>query len=70
MSPQGSPERPFYGVQLQDSDGATKRYMITCDEGWRTSIVCADMYVWVAEWLVEALQGKPYARIPDGTLRP
>lgn len=63
-APEPTPERPFYGVQLQDSEGATKRYMIICNEGWRSSIVCEDMYGWAATWLVNILQGRPYA--PEG----
>jgi hypothetical protein len=40
---------------------ATPIFGISCDEGWRQSIVCTGMYEYVADWLVEILQGKPFA---------
>lgn len=55
-----SPEQPVYRRLHQGNDGATKLFMITCDEGWRSSIVCTDMYDWAAEWLVGVLGRKPY----------
>ena len=57
----GTSASPVYASVLQDDGYATKRYMITCDEGWRSSIVCEDMYDWAAAWLVEQVQGRPYA---------
>jgi len=36
-------------------------WSVHCDEGWRTSVVCTGMYEWAADWLVEQLQGKPFA---------
>jgi hypothetical protein len=57
----GTPESPVYHAEPQGGDGATQFYMITVDEGWRSSILCTDMYPWAAEWLVEQLQGKPFA---------
>lgn len=39
----------------------TQLWMIVCDEGWRESIVCSRMYEWAADWLIEQIQGKPYA---------
>lgn len=56
-----TPEHPVYRKVHQESNGATKLYMITCDEGWRTSIVCTDMYDWAAEWLSGVLGRQPYA---------
>jgi hypothetical protein len=61
VSDAGSVERPLYAKVLQDDGFATPRYMVTVDEGWRESIVCCDMYEWAADWLVEVLQGRPYA---------
>jgi len=58
---QPSAARPFYEVIGQERAGHTSRYMVTCDEGWRKSIVCRDMYEWAADWLVGILQGQPYA---------
>lgn len=63
MSEEPTPAAPIYKTMEQDDDYATKRYMIVCDEGWRTSIVCENMYRWVAEWMVNLLGRTPYA--PD-----
>lgn len=56
-----TPEAPAYRMQAQDDGGATVRWMIVCDEGWRTSIVCEDMYEWAASWLLDVLGRRPYA---------
>jgi hypothetical protein len=61
MAEQPTPETPRYAKMLQQPAGATKLYMITVDEGWRSTVVCGDMYEWAADWLVDQLQGKPYA---------
>lgn len=63
MGERGSVEAPYYSKTLQEGGGATPRYMITVDEGWRQSILCCDMYEWAADWLVEVLQARPFA--PD-----
>ena len=42
----------------------TQLYMVTVDEGWRETILCTGMYEWAADWLVEQLQGRPFA--PEG----
>lgn len=52
---------PFYRKVAQDDGKATQLYLISCEEGWRESIVCTDMYEWAADWLVDILQGRPYA---------
>lgn len=56
-----TPEHPVYAKVPHDEGWATQLYFIVCDEGWRSSIVCERMYDWAASWLVEQLQGKPYA---------
>jgi hypothetical protein len=56
-----TPERPLYAKLPEPDPGATQLWFITCDEGWRSSIVCERMYEWAADWLVGQLQGKPYA---------
>jgi hypothetical protein len=56
-----SPEHPVYAKELDPASKATPLYFVTCDEGWRSSIVCERMYDWAADWLVETLQGKPFA---------
>lgn len=57
-----SPERPVYRKVHQGDDGkVTRMFMITCDEGWRVSIVCADVYEHVADWLLGILGRQPYA---------
>lgn len=60
-----SPENPVYRkIHQGDDDHATRLFMITCDEGWRSSIVCADVYEHVADWLLGILGRKPYAKTP------
>lgn len=63
MQKDASPERPIYTKVKHDDAWATQMYMITCDEGWRTSIVCERMYEWAADWLLTVLTGQPFA--PD-----
>lgn len=56
-------QRPVYSASreaLPQHDG-TQLWCVWVDEGWRSTIVCSGMYQWAAEWLVEQLQGKPYA---------
>lgn len=56
-------QHPVYKVVPHEvtGDGATQRYMIVCDEGWRKSIVCERMYHWSAMWLINQLGREPYA---------
>lgn len=64
ITTEASPEKPIYAKAEHDRSGrpgGTQLYFVTCDEGWRSSIVCERMYGWAADWLVEQLQGKPYA---------
>ena len=61
LSGDASEEHPVYTIIPHDGQSATPVYYITCNEGWRSHIVCERMYRYVAEWLVEILQGKPYA---------
>lgn len=59
----GTPECPVYAY-LPDptrAEHAIAVFMITVDEGWRSSILCDGMYEWAARWLVDQLQGKPFA---------
>lgn len=61
-----SPERPVYRKYHQGDDHAkTRLFMITCDEGWRSSIVCTDMYEHVADWLLGILGRQPFAKTPS-----
>jgi hypothetical protein len=56
-----TPEQPVYS-KVQDADsGATQMWIVRCDEGWRESIVCEGMYEWAADWLIEQIQGRPFA---------
>jgi hypothetical protein len=59
----GTVERPIYNKFLEKGppEHATPIFGISCDEGWRQSIVCTGMYEWAADWLVGELQGKPFA---------
>jgi hypothetical protein len=66
-----TPEAPIYAKiqqERQERGGAagharpaTPLYIITCDEGWRLSIVCDGMYEWAADWLLGVLGRQPYA---------
>lgn len=56
-----SVERPRYWKVQHDNNSATKTFMVVCNEGWRESIVCGSMYEWAADWLIERIQGEPYA---------
>jgi hypothetical protein len=57
------PAEPIYTKVAHNDGWATQLYMIVCDEGWRSSIVCEHMYGWAADWLVEVLGHRPFA--PD-----
>lgn len=59
----GTPEKPVYAYQPHAArvGYATQIFMVTVDEGWRSSTLCSGMYEWAAKWLVEQLQGKPFA---------
>lgn len=61
---QASEDHPIYSKVEHEDSGATRLFFITVNEGWRESIVCERMYEWAADWLVEQLQGKPYASAP------
>lgn len=50
-------EKPRYD-KMMAADGS---WFIVVDEGHRNSIVCDSMYEWAVDWLVEQLQGKPFA---------
>lgn len=52
-----SPEAPLY----RKTPGGNNLWMVTCDEGWRESIVGSGMYEWAADWLVGVLGRRPYA---------
>ena len=58
-----SPEHPIY--KKVKGDNHSNFWMITCDEGWRTLIVCTDLYENVADWLVDILGRIPYAKKAD-----
>lgn len=58
----GSEQRPVYRVQREaESPAGTRLCRVVVDEGWRTSVLCDGMYEWAAQWLVEVLQGRPFA---------
>lgn len=61
--PVPTPEQPVYTKVAHDGDSATQLWMIICDEGWRSSIVCEAMYEWAADWMLTVLGRKPFA--PD-----
>jgi hypothetical protein len=55
-----TPECPVY-AKVQQQGVNSSLWSITCDEGWRQSIVCCDMYEWAADWLLGVLDRRPYA---------
>jgi len=55
VSEQGTPEKPIYTKQKQEG-GATAFFMILVDEGWRSWILCNNMYEWAADGLIEILE--------------
>jgi hypothetical protein len=59
-----SEQRPVYSKFPQDKPNAegTQLYGISCNEGWRESIVCTGMYEWAADWLLGVLARTPYAK--------
>lgn len=72
--PEPNPERPRYTKVLYKGppEHATPLWLISCDEGWRQSIVCEGMYEYAADWLLEQIQGKPFApeQRPDRKKQP
>lgn len=59
--PTPTEEHPLWLVLPDTDSGATQLWQVVVDEGWRSSIVCSGMYEWAARWLVEELQGRPFA---------
>ena len=47
-----SEQEPVYAKVAHDGGRTTQLWLITCDEGWRSSIVCEDMYERDADWLL------------------
>lgn len=59
MGAEGSPEKPVYKKVQHDEPSATRMFFITVDEGWRTWILCTDMYEKVADQLINILNESP-----------
>jgi hypothetical protein len=57
-----TPEQPHYTALPQ---ATPHLWMVAVNEGWRSTVVCSGMYDWAAHWLVDQLQGKPYAPEAD-----
>jgi hypothetical protein len=55
-----SSEKPVYKKVSVKPD--SNLFMIICDEGWRTLIVCDNVYENVADWLLDILGRTPYAK--------
>lgn len=54
--PPGTPEEPTYSKFKQDDGSATQFWGINVDEGWRSWILCTDMYEWAADELLARLR--------------
>lgn len=57
-----SQEAPIYRKVAKRNDVGTDWWYIVCDEGWRSSIVCENMYEWSADWMLSVLERKSYAK--------
>ena len=58
-----SQARPLYAKLRERPD--SNLFMITADEGWRSSIVATGMYEPVADWLISKMQGQPLPHTPE-----
>lgn len=59
---EATPDKPVYSKFKQVEPSATKFYGISVDEGWRSFILCAGMYEWAADQLLELLNEAPAHR--------
>jgi hypothetical protein len=57
--PDPTPERPLYA---KVREAGRNLWIVTVDEGWRSTILCSGMYEEVADWLIGQIQGKPTYR--------
>jgi len=48
--------KPTYRKKLMDNGQATPSFMIVVYEGWRSWILCTDMYEWAADRLILILE--------------
>lgn len=62
MGADGTPREPSYSKFKQDDGGATQFYGISVDEGWRSWILCADMYEWAADQMIARLNERKQPR--------
>lgn len=60
----GAPDAPVYTKFKQDEPAATQFWGINVDEGWRSWILCTDMYEWAADDLLRRLRAAPAERWP------
>lgn len=61
--PEPNMTRPLY-KKVRENVGSNM-FMITCDEGWRQSIIATGMYEPVADWLISKVQGQPMPHTPE-----
>ena len=55
-----TPDAPVYSkVSQEDDEGATQFWCIQVNEGWRSWILCTDMYEWAADDLLRRLRALP-----------
>jgi hypothetical protein len=58
-APDPTPERPLYA---KVREAGRNLWIVTIDEGWRSTILCSGMYEEMADWLIGQIQGKPVDR--------
>jgi hypothetical protein len=56
-----SDSAPLYRKVPHDDGWVTQLWFIVCDEGWRQTILAERMYEWVADWLLDVLDRRPFA---------
>jgi hypothetical protein len=53
-----SPDHPLYTKHRLGP--GSNLWLISVNEGWRSTIVASGMYENTADWLIEQIQGKPF----------
>ncbi len=54
-----TPDAPRYSMVPTGIEGGTRTFTIHVHEGWRSWILCNDMYEWAAVQLMQRLHAAP-----------